>query len=162
MTLAILSGSAFNFPKPICNFPSIFQHRLRTTSKYKAATLSLYNTGTAPEGEVSSTAAAQGALHMEGAPSTASALCPALAAELVPTTFLLQGPGSHNTSVPLFCCFSRLWWFCCFPGEVSARTIAPALNPTPTQPQRQPESLGANTWAGQRRGSGCTVQSSHT
>lgn len=50
-------------------------------------------------GEVSSTAAAQGALHMKGAPSAASTLCPVLTAELVPPAFFLQGPGSHNMSL---------------------------------------------------------------
>lgn len=126
-------------------------HRLRTTSKYEAAAPSLYNTGVAPGREVSSTAAAQRGLHTKGAPSAAAALYLVLIAGLMPTAFLLQGPGSHNAFVQLFCCFSRLWWSCLFASEDSARSIAAALDLTSTRPQIQQESLGSNTWAGQRR-----------
>lgn len=84
-------------------------HRLRTTSNYEAA-LPLYSTGVPLGGEVSSPAAAQGGLHMKSAPSP-------LTAGLMPTAFLLQGPGSHDAFVWLFHCFFRIWWSCLFAGE---------------------------------------------
>ena len=88
---------------------------------------------------------------MKGVPSAAAVLYLVLIAGLMPTAFLFQGPGSHNAFVQLFCCFSRLWWSCLFAREDSARSIAAALDPTPTRPQIQQESLGSNTWTGQRR-----------